>query len=143
MTIFHKHRAGRRFVIIEATCGIAIPVGDNFFKGLVSKDHQITTRPVASLGVTATNIVTVSRCEDQGSSRVYTDKLTIEISDGGGARGGCGEDQQQPTSGSFDPDTLERNLDRDRRQQARPGEGIHYSTVHYSTLQYSTVQYSI
>ena len=119
----------------------AIPVGDNFFKGLVSKDYLITTRPVASLGVTATNIVTVSRCEDQGSSRVYTDKLTIEISDGGGGGGGGGggeEDQKQPTSGSFDPDTLERNLDRDRRQQARPGEGIQYSTVQYSTVQYST-----
>ena len=53
---------------------------------------------------------------------MYTDKLTIEISDGGGAGVGEEADQhQQGSSGSFDPDTLERNLDRDRRQQARPG----------------------
>ena len=52
---------------------------------------------------------------------MYTDKLTIEISDEGGGGGGEEADQQQGSSGSFDPDTLERNLDRDRRQQARPG----------------------
>ena len=51
---------------------------------------------------------------------MYTDKLTIEISDGGGA-GEEADQHQQGSSGSFDPDTLERNLDRDRRQQARPG----------------------